>query len=144
MLEEAVEGEDGSGGWENDGVKSSLGGIVPFAPFAPLFVLSKSLFKSQNRIYKKYDFKDYISSAGGFSDDARKNKAYILYANGKARTIRSFLFFKNYPTVKPGAEIVVPAKEERRNKLTTGEIIGISSALASLAGVAIAIINLTK
>jgi protein involved in polysaccharide export with SLBB domain len=102
------------------------------------------LFPTQIPYDHKYDFKDYISSAGGFADGARKNKAYILYANGKARTIKKFLFFKNYPTVKPGAEIVVPAKDVTKNRLTTGEIIGISSALASLAGVAIAILNLTK
>jgi len=102
------------------------------------------LFPTQIPYDHKYDFKDYISSAGGYSDAARKNKAYILYANGKARTIKKFLFFKSYPTVKPGSEIVVPTKEVTKNRLTTGEIIGISSALASLAGVAIAIINLTK
>jgi protein involved in polysaccharide export with SLBB domain len=100
------------------------------------------LFPTQIPYDQKYDFKDYISSAGGFSDNARKSKAYILYANGKAQTIKKFLFFKNYPTVKPGAEIVVPAKDETKNKLTTGEIIGISSALTSLAGVVIAILNL--
>jgi protein involved in polysaccharide export with SLBB domain len=100
------------------------------------------LFPTQIPYNKKYDFRDYISSAGGYSDDARKNKAYILYANGKAKTIRSFLFFRSYPTVKPGSEIVVPAKEERRNRLTVAEIIGFSSALASLAGVVIAILKL--
>jgi hypothetical protein len=52
------------------------------------------------------------------------------------------LFFKNYPDVTPGSEIIVPAKEEKVNKLTTGEVIGISSALASLAGVVIAILHL--
>lgn len=117
--------------------------IVP--KYTPEVKMSGSvLFPTQIPYNRKYDFKDYISSAGGYSDDARKRKAYILYANGKAETIRSFLFFKNYPAVKPGSEIVVPAKEERKNKLTPGEIIGISSALASLAGVVIAILNLTK
>jgi len=100
------------------------------------------LFPTQIPYDQKYDFKDYISSAGGFSDNARKSKAYILYANGKAQTIKKILFFKNYPTVKPGAEIIVPAKDVTKNKLTTGEIIGISSALTSLAGVVIAILNL--
>ncbi|HEY6977118.1 MAG TPA: SLBB domain-containing protein [Chitinophagaceae bacterium] len=100
------------------------------------------LFPTQIPYDQKYDFKDYISSAGGFADGARKNKAYILYANGKAQTIKKFLFFKNYPTVKPGAEIIVPAKDETKNRLTTGEIIGISSALTSLAGVVIAILKL--
>lgn len=100
------------------------------------------LFPTQIPYDKRYDFRDYLSSAGGVSDAGRKRKIYILYANGKARTTRNFLFFKNYPTVKPGAEIIVPAKEERRNKLTTVEIVGLSSALASLAGVVIAILRL--
>jgi protein involved in polysaccharide export with SLBB domain len=102
------------------------------------------LFPTQIPYDKKYDFKDYLSSAGGLSDDARKSKIYILYANGKAKTTKSFLFFKDFPSVKPGAEIIVPSKKEKTNRLTTGEIIGISSALASIAGVVIAIINTTK
>jgi protein involved in polysaccharide export with SLBB domain len=102
------------------------------------------LFPTQIPFDKKYSFRDYLSSAGGVSDVGRRSKIYILYANGKARTTRTFLFFKNYPDVKPGAEIIVPAKEEHRNKLTTGEILAISSALASLAGVVIAILNLSK
>jgi protein involved in polysaccharide export with SLBB domain len=100
------------------------------------------LFPTQIPYDKKYNFKDYLSSAGGVSDIGRKRKIYILYANGKASTTRGFLFFKNYPSVKPGSEIIVPEKQERRNKLTAGEIIGISSALASLAGVVIAILRL--
>jgi protein involved in polysaccharide export with SLBB domain len=102
------------------------------------------LFPTQIPYDKAYDFKDYLSSAGGLSDDARKGKIYILYANGKAKTTKRFLFYKNFPTVKPGSEIIVPAKQEKKNKLTPAEIIGISSALASLAGVVIAILNLTK
>lgn len=99
------------------------------------------LFPTQIPFDKTYGFRDYLSSAGGVSDAGRKSKIYILYANGKARSTRSFLFFKNYPSVKPGSEIIVPAKEERRNKLTTPEVVGLSSALASLAGVVIAILR---
>jgi len=102
------------------------------------------LFPTQIPYDKHYSFKDYLSSAGGVSDAGRKGKIYILYANGKAKTTKTFLFVKNYPSVKPGSEIIVPAKEEKKNRLTTGEIIGISSALASLAGVVIAILNLSK
>ena len=100
------------------------------------------LFPTQIAFNKGYSFKDYLSSAGGVSEAGRKSKIYIIAANGKAQSTRSFLFFKNYPEVTPGSEIIVPAKEEKVNKLTTGEIIGISSALASLAGVVIAILNL--
>ena len=100
------------------------------------------LFPTQIPYDKSYNFREYLSSAGGVSDVGRKSKIYVLYANGKASTTRSFLFFKNYPTIKPGAEIIVPAKEERRERLSTGEVIGLSSALASLAGVVIAILRL--
>lgn len=100
------------------------------------------LFPTQIAYSKSYSFKDYISSAGGVSDAGRKRKIYVIAANGKAQSTRSFLFFKNYPDIEPGSEIIVPAKEERTNRLTTGEVIGISSALASLAGVVIAILRL--
>lgn len=100
------------------------------------------LFPTQIPFDEKYSFKDYLSSAGGVSDLGRKSKIYVLYANGKARATRSFLFLKSYPGIKPGAEIIVPAKEEKKNKLTTGEAVGLASALASLAGVVIAILKL--
>lgn len=100
------------------------------------------LFPTQIAYDKNYSFKDYISSAGGVSEAGRKRKIYVIAANGKAQSTRSFLFFKNYPQVTPGSEIIVPAKEERVSRLTTGEVIGIASALASLAGVVIAILRL--
>jgi len=100
------------------------------------------LFPTQIAYNKSYSFRDYLSSAGGVSEAGRKSKIYIIAANGKAQSTRSFLFFKNYPEVTPGAEIIVPAKEEKVNRLTTGEVIGIASALASLAGVVIAILRL--
>ncbi len=87
-----------------------------------------------------YNLKDYISSAGGVAENGRRSRTYVVYANGKAATTRGFLFFKSKPDIKPGAQIIVPAKEERR-KLSTGEFIGIASALASLAGVVIAILR---
>jgi len=101
------------------------------------------LFPTQIPYNQRYNLKDYISSAGGVAENGKKNKIYVVYANGKAASSHGFLFFKNYPDVKPGTEIVVPAKEEKR-RLTTGEFIGIASALASLAGVVIAILNTTK
>lgn len=99
------------------------------------------LMTTQVPYQRKSSFKDYISDAGGFSGDAWRKKAYIVYANGKGATTKRFLFFKSYPTVKPGSEIIIPKRAERKG-LSTGEVIGISSALASLAGVVIAILRL--
>lgn len=99
------------------------------------------LLATQVPFQKRNSLKDYINEAGGFSGDAWRKKAYVVYANGKAATTKHFLFFKFYPKVLPGSELVVPKKSEKKN-MSTGEIIGISSALASLAGVVIAILRL--
>ncbi|MCA6513968.1 MAG: SLBB domain-containing protein [Chitinophagaceae bacterium] len=85
--------------------------------------------------------KDYLNEAGGFSARAWRRKAYVVYANGKAATTSHFLFFKSFPKVMPGSEVVVPSKPEVK-KTSTAEVIGISSAIASLAGVVIALLRL--
>lgn len=87
-------------------------------------------------------FRSYISSAGGFARDAWRRRAYIVYANGRAATTKYFLGIKNYPRVLPGAEIIVPKEPAARGRISTGEIIGLSSAIASLAGVVIALLRL--
>jgi len=94
-------------------------------------------------VYKKGESLDYyIGKAGGFTDNARKAKVYVLYPNGSGARIKRFLFFWKYPRVTEGAEILVPANIEKHNKgLTTAEVIGLTSALASMAGVVIAILR---
>lgn len=78
-------------------------------------------------------FKKYIQESGGFAPKALKRRAYIIYANGATSSTRKFLFFNNYPSVKPGAEIFIPEKEERKNGLSTSEIVAISTGLATIA-----------
>lgn len=99
------------------------------------------LMTTQVPYQRKSRFKDYISDAGGFSGEAWRKKAYVVYANGKAATTKYFLFFKFYPKMMPGSELIVPKRLEKKS-MSTGEIIGISSAMASLAGVVIAILRL--
>lgn len=84
--------------------------------------------------------KDYINGAGGFTYNANKNGAYIQYANGSVDANRKFIFFNNYPKVKPGAEIFVP-KRAARVPLGIAGIVGISSALATVAAVLISVIR---
>ncbi|MBD2751873.1 SLBB domain-containing protein [Spirosoma validum] len=80
-----------------------------------------------------YSFDDYVSEAGGFLEDARDRKAYVIYPNGrKARTHR-FLFIKTRPIMEPGSTVIVPFKPFNNNKLSTGERISILSLLATLA-----------
>jgi protein involved in polysaccharide export with SLBB domain len=99
------------------------------------------LMTTQVPYREKNSLKDYLNEAGGFSSRALRRKTYIVYANGKAATTSHFLFFKSYPKVLPGSEVIVPAKPETK-KTSTAEIIGVSSAIASLAGVVIALLRL--
>lgn len=85
-------------------------------------------------------FEQYISQAGGFSDRSLKRRAYIIYANGSVKSTKKFLFFNNYPVVKPGSEIFVPKKADR-NKLSAQELVGISTGLASLAAIILTLIK---
>jgi protein involved in polysaccharide export with SLBB domain len=77
-------------------------------------------------------FKDYIKGAGGYSYNAYKKGTYIVYPNGSIEAASKFLFFNNYPKVKSGAEIFVP-KRAARERLTTAGLIGLSTAIASMA-----------
>ncbi len=81
-----------------------------------------------------YTLTDYVSEAGGFLEDARDRKAYVIYPNGrKARTHR-FLFFKTRPRVDPGSTVIIPFKPfDDRSRLSAGERISILSLLATLA-----------
>lgn len=99
------------------------------------------LLTTQVPYSKNNSFANYITAAGGYSADAIKRKAYIVYANGEAAKSSKFLFFTFRPKVKPGSEIIVPKKAEGK-KVSTGELIGISSSIASLAGLIIALLRL--
>jgi protein involved in polysaccharide export with SLBB domain len=90
------------------------------------------LYPITTRYDDNFGFMHYVSSAGGFNDQAKKNKAYVIYANGSVDRTRNFLFLKFYPKVDPGAEIVVPRKPER-TPLSPTAWIGISTGAASFA-----------
>ena len=74
----------------------------------------------------------YLSSVGGTDAKAWKRKAYVISPNGQAAVTGSFLFFKSYPKVTPGAQIVVPEKPLTK-KMSTGEWVSIGSVMSSLA-----------
>ena len=84
----------------------------------------------RHEAYKPMSF--YINRAGGFDNRAKKRRTYVVYANGEVARTKNFLFFKSYPAVEPGAEIIVPSKGPRI-PFMPGEIIGITTGLATLA-----------
>ncbi len=73
-----------------------------------------------------------INRAGGFSENAKKNSVYVVYQNGNVASTKSFLTFKNYPKLRPGAKIIVPEKNIVRNKTSVGEIVGYTTSLVSI------------
>jgi protein involved in polysaccharide export with SLBB domain len=92
------------------------------------------------RYEKNRSLSFYLSQAGGFTNDANRKRTYVVYANGSVDRTRSFIGIRNYPGIEPGAEIIVPAKPERKG-ITAQQAISISSALASLALVIITLVN---
>ena len=81
---------------------------------------------------KGESLRSYINKSGGFAETAKRSKIYVSYQNGDVKTVRKFLFFKSYPRLAPGATIFVPAKPINKNKLSTTEIIGITTSIATL------------
>ncbi|QJB40638.1 SLBB domain-containing protein [Chitinophaga oryzae] len=100
-------------------------------------------FPKKVRFDKVYNFKDYIHGAGGFTAQALKRRSYIVYANGEVKNTKKVFFFNSYPKVKPGAEIYVPTKKEKKG-LNGQEGVAIASGLASIALVIVTILNTIK
>ena len=110
---------------------------------------ASSLVKISGEIYNptslpyqegKTSAKYYVKQSGGFTTDARKGRVFVLYPDGRTGTVNKFLFFKSYPKVTQRSEVFVPSKElEKRNRLSTGEWVAISSIMATLATIVISL-----
>lgn len=79
----------------------------------------------------------YIERSGGFSAQAKKSKVYVVYSNGTSKVTKGILV-RNFPEVKPGSQIIVPSKPERKPG-RSGNWLAITSALSSLAIAAAAV-----
>ncbi|WP_016990875.1 SLBB domain-containing protein [Flavobacterium sp. ACAM 123] len=95
-------------------------------------VTGNVLLTSEIPYDKGKSFGYYLNAVGGVDAKGWKKKAYIIYPNGKAAVTSSFLFFRNYPKVTPGSQIIVPERPEVK-KMSTGEFVSIASVIASLA-----------
>lgn len=76
-------------------------------------------------------FIDYVASAGGFTEKARRKRSYIKYANGSVKSARRIIAFNTYPHVRPGSEIIVPEGAVRR-PINVTELIGVTSSLLTV------------
>lgn len=98
------------------------------------------LYPVRVRYDRSISLKEYVNSAGGFSVNAARKRTYVVYANGSVKGTSKFLFFNAYPVVLPGAQIFVPDKGVVR-KTTLAEIIGLSSAITTIAVLLITVLK---
>jgi protein involved in polysaccharide export with SLBB domain len=85
-------------------------------------------------------YRGVIRQSGGFAANAHRKRGYAVYANGQVSNARQFLFLRFNPRIRPGAEIYVPLKSEKRS-LSTGEAVSIVSGLASVLGFLVVILR---
>lgn len=78
----------------------------------------------------------YINAAGGYSQNARKSNAYVIYMNGMVAKVSSGT------KIEPGCEIVVPSKLKR--KMSPAEMMSMGSSMSSIAAMIATIVNMTK
>lgn len=90
--------------------------------------------------YKKGEsLKYYIKHAGGYGDNARKSRVYVIYMNGAVEQISH----SSSKAVQPGCTIVVPSKN-KKNKMTTAEYAAMGTSAASIATMMVTIANILK
>ena len=83
-------------------------------------------------IDKPISAKAAIESVGGFTNKSIKKEVYVEYQNGLRKVTKGFLFFRVYPRVFPGSKVVVPERDENRDKTSVGEIVGYTTSLVSI------------
>lgn len=81
---------------------------------------------------------DYIDAAGGYTQNARRAKKYVVSMGGRAKKVSSG------SKVEPGAEIFVPDKEKKEGTRDYSGIIALSSAASSVATVGVTVMTLVN
>lgn len=105
--------------------------------------ISGGVLRPTNIVYRDgLSIGDCISAAGGISEYARRGRAYVIYANGKSKRTMHFGVFRINPTIKPGAEVVLPETDTKKDKPLTS-IIQFTTVLAQIGSVlaTLAILN---
>ena len=97
-----------------------------------MYPVSMSYTKGKNLYW-------YINRAGGFSHNASRNRVYGINANGSVVRLHA----NSVNSIQPGMEIVVPQKAARK-KMSTAEIVGITSGVTSLGAIIVSVLNSIK
>jgi protein involved in polysaccharide export with SLBB domain len=105
--------------------------------------ISGGVLRPTNIVYRDgLSIGECISAAGGISEYARRGRAYVIYANGKSKRTIHFGVFRINPTIKPGAEVVLPETDVKKEKALTS-IIQFTTIIAQIGSVlaTLAILN---
>jgi protein involved in polysaccharide export with SLBB domain len=94
------------------------------------------------RFRKGENLRYYINRAGGYSENARRQSAYVVYANGDVNRRRTYFWglIASSPEVQPGTEIIIPEKPERE-RMSSAELIAVSTAVVSMASTVVIMIE---
>ena len=82
-------------------------------------------------------YKWYVKNAGGFSETAKKRKAFVIYPNGMMAEAKAGV------KIEPGSEIVVPSKKEK-HFWSIGQWIGLGTSMSTIAAMLSTIAYMTK
>jgi protein involved in polysaccharide export with SLBB domain len=94
--------------------------------------ISGGVLRPTNIVYREgLTIGECISAAGGISEYAKRGRAYVIYANGKSSKIQHFGLFNINPTIRPGAEVVIPETDAKKDKTIT-TVIQFTTVLAQI------------
>ena len=80
----------------------------------------------------------YLNQAGGYSDNAKKSKKFIVYMNGQVTKVKG----SGKKQIEPGCEIIVPSKAKKKTNI--GNILGYATTFSTLGMMIASIANLIK
>ena len=80
----------------------------------------------------------YLNQAGGYSENAKKSKKFIVYMNGQVTKVKG----SGKKQIEPGCEIIVPSRSKKRTNM--GEILGYATSFSSLGMMIASLANLIK
>ena len=134
-LEKALENPSG-----NENITLREGDMLVVPQYTATVKISGEVRHPITINYKKGEkLSYYIKHAGGYTDRAKKGDVYAIYMNGGVSEVSKF----SSKDIKPGCEIVVPMKNASR-KLSTTELVTISSSIVSISTMIVTLINLLK
>jgi len=80
----------------------------------------------------------YLNQAGGYSENAKKSKKFIVYMNGQVTKVKG----SGKKQIEPGCEIIVPSKAKKKTNI--GNILGYATTFSTLGMMVASIANLIK